>query len=132
MICCPDNPASCLCCHGCYPTPDHPSQTCWSGFIGCLTCGFVLTVYPREKPQVAPIPVQAIKSEFVLAPPTQSMSPSGQMMMNPQQTIELLSVKVPINIAQGATLSVQKSNGESVIFQVPLGTVPGSVIQIQS
>jgi hypothetical protein len=60
------------------------------------------------------------------------MSPSGQMMMNPQQTIELLSVKVPINIAQGATLSVQKSNGESVIFQVPLGTVPGSVIQIQS
>jgi hypothetical protein len=118
---------------GLCPTPQNPAPTCCSDSLVFLTCGFCIysAVQAEEKPAV-PIPVQAIKSEFVLAPPTQSMSPSGQMMMNPQQTIELLSVKVPINIAQGATLSVQKSNGESVIFQVPLGTIPGSVIQIQS
>jgi hypothetical protein len=60
------------------------------------------------------------------------MNPDGTVVMNPQSTIELLSIKVPINVPQGATLSVQKSNGQTVLFQVPLGTIPGSVIQIQS
>jgi hypothetical protein len=141
--CCICDPCSFCCCYGFFPTPEYPGQTCFSALIGCLTCGAILYTYEKEKPTQIPIPLNKIKSEFMssLQPqfiPNQQNGGNGyqqqpQIMTAPMMsTIEIISVQIPVQYPAGTTFSVQRNDGQIVIFQAPVGTIPGSIIQIQS
>lgn len=133
-------------CTGVDPCLGGNCQFCDSCII-CITCGLCsipvpapTLEQPKESEEQKPIQVPAIKTQFIQMPPypqqqylpcstTEPMSSPPPL--PPPIVTELISIQIPVTAPHGSMLSVQKSTGEMVVFQVPLGTCPGSIIQIQ-